>query len=362
MNIMFLLFSFTVGGTERLVADICNKLAERNYKVHLYIVNDHISSEMIQSLSPKVLLHLSSKKRTKLDKLISIFEITRYIKDNNITTIHCNSFNAPFLLIFRHIFCRKLKVVQTIHGLGQFDRTKRISLLIRNYIVDNYIAISRSVLDDMINHKIPKEKIHLIYNAIDLKKFQNTEHRKFNKENVIIGNVARLDPSIKGQDLLIESIVKLKDKYPNIKCYLAGPVDLNNKKQYEMLKKQCEENNLIDNVVFLGTVNDIHKFLNGIDIFVLPSRIEGFGISLVEALAMQVPCITSDLNGPKEIIDMTYGLLFECGNVHELTKKIVDMIENYDIHKEKTIKKSVVIRRAFDLDIMIDRLKDIYIS
>ena len=62
MKIMHLLFSFTIGGTERLVSDICNEMVERQHDVHLYIVNDLLSEELIATLDERIHVYLQKRK------------------------------------------------------------------------------------------------------------------------------------------------------------------------------------------------------------------------------------------------------------------------------------------------------------
>lgn len=85
-----------------------------------------------------------------------------------------------------------------------------------------------------------------------------------------------------------------------------------------------------ENVKFLGNVDNIPEFLNKIDICVVPSRSEGFGLALVEAMAMGVPCIASNIAGPREIISRTeLGKLFESNDSDDLANKLENMIVDF---------------------------------
>ena len=97
--------------------------------------------------------------------------------------------------------------------------------------------------------------------------------------------------------------------------------------------------------------NGIYEFLNTIDIFVLPSRFEGFGISLIEAMGMGIPCIASNIAGPAEVINLEgIGSLFENENV----------INNYETVKSQAIDKAENIKNKYDISSMCKMLIEIY--
>ena len=151
----------------------------------------------------------------------------------------------------------------------------------------------------------------------------------------------------------------LKDKYPNMKCLFAGDPPSKNKENIIKLKQLAVNEGVEKRVEFLGNVNDISCFLSKIDIFVLPSVYEGFGISLIEAMATGVPCIAANIDGPKEIIkDNEYGLLFESKNFKDLAMKIDNMIYSYSYNNQNRIKS--YIEENYEIKSMIKKLYKVY--
>ena len=97
MRIMYLLFSFTVGGTERLVADICKEMILNNQEVFLYIVNDLYSGELLDSLDKRIHVELQNRPVGGEEKITTLLKIAKYVKQYRIDVVHCNSFNSPEL-------------------------------------------------------------------------------------------------------------------------------------------------------------------------------------------------------------------------------------------------------------------------
>lgn len=362
MKIMYLLFSFTVGGAEKLIVDTCNEMVGQGNEIYLYIVNKYYSEDLLSCVDQKVNIVLQNRKKENLIK--TMFKIYQYIKKEKIDVVHCNSFNSPELLLLTKILCKKIKIMYTVHGLGQYDSLNKFQIMYRNIICDKIIAISESVKKDIIHKGAHEDKIEVVYNAIDTSKFEryvSEPKYKIDKDKIVLGNVARIVPEQKGQDILIRALAILKRKYPEIKVFFAGGVDQEHKENFEFLKKLTEKLELKNNVVFMGNVSNVPEFLEKIDIFILPSRFEGFGISLVEAMVMGIPCIASNLNGPAEIIgNNKYGFLFENENVEQLADQIVYVIENYEEIKETAEKNVKKIKNKFDIKSMCKVLLEIY--
>lgn len=98
-----------------------------------------------------------------------------------------------------------------------------------------------------------------------------------------------------------------------------------------------------------------------IDIFVLPSRIEGFGISLVEAMAKGIPVIASRIVGPDEVLQKgKYGQLFDVGDREGLADKIDYTIQNYEKYKSLAVKSVDYIKDNYSIESMCGKLESIY--
>lgn len=358
MKILYLLFSFTTGGTERLVCDICNEMVRREHEVHLYVVNDLYEQSMLQTLDPRIRVQLQKRPAGGGQKLQTLLSVARYIRANRFDVVHCNSFDAPELLLLKPLYFPGVKILHTIHGMGQYRTLSKAKNLLRNMLCHRFIAISNSVKEDMIRYGAAPKKVRTVYNAIALDKF--TPCPKAAGRPVVIGNVARIMPEVKGQDILLDALGILARTCPEFSCLFAGGADEAHQAAFAALKEQAARLGLADRVTFLGNVEDVPGFLKQLDIFVLPSRSEGFGISLVEAMAMGIPCIASRLEGPEEVLrGGEYGTLFTPEDSADLAQKLEEVIRDLPRHKETAEKTVSYIRKTYDIATMCDRLEQV---
>lgn len=361
MKIMYLMFSFTMGGTERLVADICNEMTAGGNEVFLYVVNDLYDESLLGVLDKRVCVFLQKRPVGSGGRIGTMRKVAGFIRKHHIEVVHCNSFDTPELLLPHPILFPKTRIIYTIHGMGQYQAINRLRRLYRNIICDKIVAISKSVKQDIEACGAAPRKTVTVYNAINLNKFPSGKRKTFDDRHVVIGNVARIKPEEKGQDILIAAVARIKEKNPAIRCYFAGAAGEGQQAALAKLKEQAKRLHVEENIIFLGNVEDVAGFLHTLDLFVLPSRSEGFGIALVEAMASGVPCIASNLNGPAEIMeDETYGLLFPCEDIEALALKLAFAIDNYGECLKRAEKAAVHVRRAYGIDDMCKKLLQIY--
>lgn len=146
----------------------------------------------------------------------------------------------------------------------------------------------------------------------------------------------------KGYDLLLKAWKEVVIHHQDWQLNIYGKIDA--EQQFIKLAEQLE---LKDTVHFFEPVIDIkQKFLES-SIMVLPSRSEGFGMVLIEAMACGVPCVSFDCpSGPRDIIkDGEDGFLISPENVQEMTLKIISLINNDNLRKKMGIRASENVKR-----------------
>ncbi len=155
-----------------------------------------------------------------------------------------------------------------------------------------------------LEHMPAGKPVSVIPYGVDLERFAPgpREHR----EPLTVGAVARLSPE-KGFEHLLRAITLLRDRGTEVRCVLAGDGP-----SRESLERLAAELRLDGRVDFAGEVahEDVPGVLQRLDVFVMPSTAEGFGVSAIEASAMRLPIVASDVHGiPDVVLDGETGAL-----------------------------------------------------
>lgn len=204
------------------------------------------------------------------------------------------------------------KVILHAHstGIDILDESERIKGekrhnevrgLLNESVATDYWACSLKAADFLYGDRIPREKIVIMNNAIDLSSFEYDEEKRMRirkelgvaDDEIIIGNVGRLSYT-KNQGFLLRVFNEICKFQNNYKLFLVGDGEL--KEDYFRFVK---ENHLEGKVLFWGFRKDVNQLLQAMDVFCLPSRFEGFGMVLVEAQASGLLCLASN-NIPNE--------------------------------------------------------------
>jgi glycosyltransferase involved in cell wall biosynthesis len=344
------------GGLEGVIVDLVLKNDQvTNY---LCIINDQWSPTYLNMLDPNSVLLCNRKIGDKnlFVNVNMIYKTYKFIRKHKIDIIHChNSFALKVAYLIRKML--KVKVVYTIHDTQAYHKE------LNKYQVDKYIAISQSVFKT-INKYVPKNRIELVYNGINLKRFSNLAEPIARNDHVIhISCVARIVPEIKGQDILIKALDVLKNQYKHehFKCFFAGACY--NQEIMDELNELVKQYNLQNHIVFMGNVENVETLYAATDVFVLPSRSEGFGLVIVEALAAGCSVVVSKIDGPLEIVkeNEEYGLYFETENYKELAGKLDRLLSHADYKNSKNNKKTIeYLEREYSQERMIKRYNEVY--
>lgn len=247
--------------------------------------------------------------------LLAFYRIYKECKKFNADVIITHSKKTIFILkIIANLL--KIKLVAVAHN----DKFKHI------YRADAIFSITQYQKDIFVKKGYPEDRIYVIPNMIEC----IPEYKEKNvSEEIVFGSMGRFDP-IKGFDTFLRALKELKDKGYKFKAKLGGgSTDENEEYRLRQLVEKC---NLTENVEFLGWVSNKKEFYNNIDVFVLPSYYESFGIVLLEAMSYSLPIISSTTEGPKEIFanDNNASLMFNNNDFCDLAKQMIYVIENKD--------------------------------
>ena len=227
---------------------------------------------------------------------------------------------------------------------------------------DKIINISKSEYDSAIKYKIAKpNKMCIIENGIDFSKFKDCEkfrietRKKVNikDDEKVIGVVGRLSEQ-KDPITSIKAFNLLQTENKNSKIMFIGDGELK-----EKVINYAKEYKIQDNVIITGWVNDVEKYIPALDIAILPSKWEGFGLVLIEYMACDKPIVATKVGGIENIIrDGKNGYLVNVEDYKELNKQISKLIKNPK-EVEKIIRNNRKYKENYSINNLIKKHKNI---
>ena len=330
-----------VGGAQTMLVDIMNEQCKDN-DVHLFIINNDYTDYLINEINKNVRVHKLGRPVGSINPYYIIkLNILLFKLSPDVIHIHNSS-------IIKLVFLKNTPKILTVHDTG-LD----VSLL---NLYNKIVAISKSVCHDIETRS--GIKCCIIENGIVVNniKYINYKGVTNNSKTYRIVQVSRLMLPKKGQDILIKAMSILVRKGYNIELSLIGIGESETE-----IKRVIKSENLEKKVHFLGLKdrNYIYEHLCEYDLFVQPSRNEGFGLTVAEAIASGIPVLVSNIEGPMEIIkNGIYGVFFKNGNVHDCAEKIEYIINNKYV--VDSVANRLHIHKFYDIKVTVDKYIKLY--
>lgn len=359
MNILNVLYNFCAGGVERLAIDVSNQMAEMGHNAHLCVISENYSDELLKGISCSVHIHML--KKGKYRKVNYVAQMIKLIDSYNIEVMHVHQGILMSFFTVIKVLRPKIKIYYTSHDTFIFSELSKKNQKAAALICNKIIAISDAVANDIIGQGIRKNKVCRVYNGINFSRFPLCKERTSVSKAIGLVNVARFYPAKKGQDVLIRAAAILHRRGYNVKVRFAGGEVSESKGEIERMKTLSLEFGISSQIDFLGNIDDVPEFLKTADVFCIPSRYEGFGISAVEAMATGLPCVASNIIGLNEVVnDNCLGRLFESENEEDLANQLEYVITHLKEYDAKIISDNV--RRRFSITHMCEELLEVYRS
>jgi glycosyltransferase involved in cell wall biosynthesis len=233
-----------------------------------------------------------------------------------------------------------------------------------NQFAHHIIAVASACRDFLMEHEsIPQEKITLVPNAIDLRRFSlgNADRAKSRNsfglplDAKVIAGVGRLNPQ-KNFSLFLDIAAALVPRFPELRFLLAGDGP-----EESMLREKAGALGLADRIIFAGYVADTRQVYAATDILLMPSRFEGLPMTLLEAMAMGLPVVASKLDGIAEVIqDGREGFLIDSNDTQGFVERCAAVLENPANSSELATNARAKIEAHFSVERMTSAVEAIY--
>jgi len=248
-------------------------------------------------------------------------------------------------LVARRIGPRvRASVINTAHvmpGSARQDGASTASSIARfvldrasRHRVDRFVAVSEAVAKAIAADAVDPRKIVVIPNGVNVARLQAAAARMASvdiPEGVLVGFVGRLR-RVKGCEVFLRAAALIAAQRPDIRFVIAGAGT-----GARSLRALATELGLDDRARFVGYVDPVAPVLGALDVVVVPSLSEAFGLSAIEALALRIPVVASRVGGLTEIIiDEQTGLLVPVGDERAIAGSVLRLLDDKDLANRLT--------------------------
>lgn len=367
IKVMHLIGSMDMGGAEKLTRLIIEALPKEEFISSVCCVKcGGYYADQLKEKGYPVYELIGIPKRAPVSIINSVrafWRLYRLLRKERPDILHTHLFSTSCLGRITAKVAGVRKIITTLHRVEYPLTQPRIEPLFKAlttlYITDSHAAASE--LSRTLG--ITLSSITVIYNGIDVNEFSKPPTKKCARKSIglrdvefVLGVIAHLYME-KGHSFLLDSLAAIHEKIPGLKLVIVGDGHLRGE-----LEKKAAENLPSGSVLFLGQRGDLANLLAAMDLLVLPSSWEGFGIILAEAMYMNVPVITtSDGGGCAEVVaEGDGGLLVPYNDIPGMGQAILRFFVDEKFRKEQGKRGRERVERMFTVDVMGMRYAEAY--
>ncbi|MFA4885954.1 MAG: glycosyltransferase [Desulfotomaculaceae bacterium] len=296
-------------------------------------------------------------------------KLARVILEGNFDLVHTHGVRANLLGRLAARQAGKKKVITTVHSLLEKDYPGVVSRLANSWaewstrgLTDHFIAVSQRLRDRLVSGGIPANGVTVIYNGVSLEEIRPSSEpgaaRKkmgFLPETPLVGIVARLH-SVKGHSHFLAAARNILQQRPGIRFLVVGAGPYR-----PVLEKMAGNFGIRDQVVFTGFMDDVYSLMADLDLLVISSLWEGFGLTAIEAMALGVPVVATEVGGlPEVVLHGETGLLVPPANPAALARNILWMLDHPVEASSMAEKGGKIVREKFTSTVMARRTEELY--
>lgn len=340
LSVVHIAWSLRIGGIETMLVNLANAQARRGVAVKVVIINNQVDEELAARISDAVkVVRLNRQQKSRSPWSIVRLNCELFGAD----VIHSHSFTIASYVL-PHFRKKMLLTIHTTDKVASLTQS-----LLRKY--RTITAISSGV-QQMLKSDFDIDST-IIYNGIDCSKIVRREGVSVSKplKAVQVGRLIRL----KGHHILIDAIAQLPKGSITLDVIGDGEERSN-------IEKQIEQRGLGDCVRLLGRQSQEYLFnhLADYDLLVQPSIVEGFGLTVAEAMTAAVPVMVSDISGLREVVDCgAYGRLFRAEDSQACAEALERFIANPPTDDDVQ-KAEEYARKNFDICSVADSYINLY--
>ena len=349
----------TMGGGERVALKLAALLP--NYGFRPSILTFFVHPECSELASAPCPIYLLRLKRTyDFTAVRGAFALRKLLQKERVQLVQTFFESSDLWAGFITKTLTDAKLIWSRRDMGILRGRKHgLGYRLMSAMPDSVFAVSEQVRRHCIEiDGIDPARVETVYNGLDLAQWRSGSAPLRSAGKIIVttvGNIRR----VKGHDLMIRAAADIVQQFPGVSFSIAGAVL--EPDYFEDLQSLVNKLGLAGSFHFLGGACDLQRHLTGADIFVLPSRSEGFSNAIIEAMAAGLPVVATGVGGNAEAVeDGISGLIVPPEDPDALTKALAKLLA--DPARAKAMGKAgrEIVAKKFTIEAMMSHIASTY--
>lgn len=352
------------GGTERQIYDLVKGLNKNLFEIEACIFR-HATDYFEKGDFPCPVVCFNIGSFFSPTTYYKLYNLRKYMRQKNYdivqTIFNDSAISIPFIT-----FGLDVRLVSTRRDMGFWYTPMKLLILKMNSILINKFLVNSIAVRDNVHEMegVALEKITVIYNGHDFSRFELPKQADLMKnlsipmDSPIIGIVANMRPVKRVKDL-ISAFKSVLNIVPESYLIIVGHID----PSCEDYKHLVRTYGIEDRVRFLGMIDEPVPIIKNFSVGINCSETEGLSNSIIEYMACGIPVIATDTSGNRELIkNGETGILVPVGDTEQLSRAIVQILQDEKYGKELASKSIKCVAERFNLDKVINQYTDFYMG
>jgi glycosyltransferase involved in cell wall biosynthesis len=360
-RVLQVVLSLDTGGTERLVIEICTKLQERfGMAVCCLDGPGSLARELTGRGIEVAAFNRDAGFRPSLG-----YRIAKAAERHRASIIHCHQY-SPFVYgLIARLYRPRLKLVFTEHGRlsdGPPSLKRRLVNPLLGRLPGSLHSVSDALRHSMVAEGFPNRRIDVIHNGVEPGPRPTAIDRRAARQALqladdafVVGTVARLDP-VKHLDALIDAFSRLRPAAGRHALVIVGDGP-----ERRRLERAAGDAGVGDTVRFVGDRRDVRRLLPAFDVYANSSISEGVSLTILEAMAAQLPVVATAVGGTPEVVrDGVTGVLVPARQPAALADALIALSTSPERRRALGDAARLSVEERFAIDGMVERYAGVY--
>jgi glycosyltransferase involved in cell wall biosynthesis len=352
-------FPEILGGGERVVLRLAELLPQYGYQASVLTFGIHCKSSVLRHA--RCPIHLLPLQRTyDFNAFRASFAFRDFLRQHQIRLVQTFFESSDLWAGLVTKTMSKAKLIWSRRDMGILRTHKHfLGYRVLAALPDAVFAVSDQVRKHCIEvDHVDPSRVSTIYNGLDASNWRSIPGPIKSSRELLVTTVGNIR-QVKGHDVFVRAAAQIRERYPGVQFSIAG--DILEVEYFVRLQKLVRDLSLTDNFHFIGGVSNLPEYLAHADIFVLPSRSEGFSNSIIEAMAASLPVVATNVGGNAEaVMDTVSGFVVPPEDVDALSSAIGKLVSDPHQARAMGLVGRRLVEEKFTADAMMKRIVAIY--